>query len=151
VCEGSEEIAKPRFESRPGVEYKLWENGNQTRRLSWLQALEGDSELFLAKGSETLILSGVGDLRQDGEFLVEKPGRIAVPGPVRLFFTSCEAMEFAETHRHEERPDLAVSLFMLFHSLRLECEISMELTASSNRSCLYCSTRKSRDQSALSS
>jgi len=35
---GNEEIAKPRFESRTGVEYKLQENRIQARRLSWFQA-----------------------------------------------------------------------------------------------------------------
>jgi len=33
-------------------------------------------------------------------------------------------MEFAETgHGREERPDLPVSLLMVLHALRLECEI----------------------------
>jgi len=32
-------------------------------------------------------------------------------------------MEFAETgHRQEEYPDLPVSLLMVLHALRLECE-----------------------------
>ena len=44
-------------------------------------------------------------------------------------------MELAETgHMREERPDLPVSLLMVLHPLRLECEKSMELTASSHRS-----------------
>jgi len=65
-------------------------------------------------------------------------------------FTSCEAMEFAETgHRREERPDLPVSLLIVLHALRLECEKSMELTASSHRSCFFC-CRESRDEAALS-
>jgi len=39
------------------------------------------------------------------------------------FFTSCEGFEFADTgHRREERSDLAVSLVMVLHALRLECE-----------------------------
>jgi len=43
-----------------------------------------------------------------------------------LFFTSCEAMGFAKTgHRREERPDLPVSLLIVLHALRLECEKSM--------------------------
>ena len=67
------------------------------------------------------------------------------------FFTNCEAMElFAEKgHTREERPDLPVSLLLVFHALRLECEKSMELTASSYRSCFYCS-RESRDDAAVS-
>jgi len=43
-----------------------------------------------------------------------------------LFFMSCEAMGFAKTgHRQEERPDLPVSLLIVLHALRLECEKSM--------------------------
>ena len=42
---GSKELAKPRFESWPGVEYKLQEDGIQSRTLFWLQASEG-SKLF---------------------------------------------------------------------------------------------------------
>jgi len=43
---GIEEVAEPRFESRPGVEYQLWEDGVQSQRFSWLQASEGSSKLF---------------------------------------------------------------------------------------------------------
>jgi len=49
VHAGSEEIAKPRFESRPSVEYKLRENEIQSRRLSWLQTSEGSSKLLWYK------------------------------------------------------------------------------------------------------
>jgi len=67
------------------------------------------------------------------------------------FFTSCEAMEFAETgHTREERPDLPVSLLIVPHAFRLECKKSMELTASSHRSCFFCCNRESRDEAALS-
>jgi len=67
------------------------------------------------------------------------------------FFTNCEAMEFAETgHTREERPDLPVSLLIVLHALRLECENLIELTASSHRSCFFCCNRKSRDEAALS-
>ena len=56
----------------------------------------------------------------------------------------CKAMEFAETgHRREARPDLPVNLLMLLHALRLVCEKSVELTASSHRSC-FCWSRDSR-------
>ena len=62
-----------------------------------------------------------------------------------------EAMEFDETeHKREERPDLPVGLLMVLHTLRLECEKSMELTASSHRSCFFCSSRESRDKATLS-
>ena len=64
------------------------------------------------------------------------------------FFMSCEVMEFAEVgHRQEKRPDLPVSLLIVLHTLRLECEKSMDLTASSHRSCFFC---YSRDEAALS-
>jgi len=67
------------------------------------------------------------------------------------FFTSCEAMTFAETgHKPGERPDLPVTLLMVLHALRLECEKSMELTASSHRSCIFCSSRESKDEATLS-
>jgi len=49
---GSEEVAKPRFTRRPGVEYELWEDGIQFLRLSWLQASEGSSKLLRPKGLE---------------------------------------------------------------------------------------------------
>jgi len=47
---GTEEVAEPRFESRPGVEYELQEDGIQSRRLSWLQPSEGNSSLFRPEG-----------------------------------------------------------------------------------------------------
>jgi len=45
----SEEIANPRFESQPGVEYEVQENETQTRRFSWPQAPEGGSKLLWPK------------------------------------------------------------------------------------------------------
>jgi len=66
-----------------------------------------------------------------------------------LFFRSCVAMEFAG-HRREERLDVPVSLLIALLTLRLECENSVELTASSNRSCFFCCSRDSRDKAALS-
>jgi len=67
------------------------------------------------------------------------------------FFTNCEAMEFAETgHRREECPDLPVCLLMVLQALRLQCEKSMELTASSHCSCFFCCSRNSRDEVVLS-
>jgi len=48
-------------------------------------------------------------------------------------------MEFAERgHWWKECPDLPVSLLMVLHALRLECEKSMDFTASSHRSCFFC-------------
>ena len=85
------------------------------------------------------------------QLLVGKPGELAVASLVWPFFTNCEAMEFAETgHRWEVRPDLPVSLLMVLYALRLECEKSMELTASSHRSCFFCCSRESRVEAALS-
>jgi len=58
------------------------------------------------------------------------------------------AMEFAETElRRKEYPELLVTLLMVL--LRLECEKSMELTTSSNRSCLFLSSCECRDEAAL--
>ena len=66
--------------------------------------------------------------------------------------TNCGDMEFAETgHWQKERPDLPVSLLMVLHALRLECEKSMQFTASSYRSCLFCPILDSRDEAALES
>jgi len=60
-------------------------------------------------------------------------------------------MEFAETgHTREERPDLSVSLLIVLNALRLECEKSMEFTASSYRSCLFSCNRETRDEADLS-
>jgi len=39
---------------------------------------------------------------------------------------------------------------MVLHALQLECEKSMELTASSHHSCFFCCSRDSRDEAALS-
>ena len=86
---------KSRFQSRPGVEYELREDGVQCRRLSWVQASEGSSTLLRSKGfrdtvtlrcfhrSETSLLTSL----VDSQFPV-----LCAP-----FFTSCEAMEFAVT------------------------------------------------------
>jgi len=46
-------------------------------------------------------------------------------------------MEFSESGQTRgECPDLPVSWLIALHALRLECEKSMELTASSHRSCV---------------
>jgi len=67
------------------------------------------------------------------------------------FLQSCETMDFAETrHRREERPDVPRSLLMVLHALHLECEKSMDSTASSHFSCFFCSSQKSRDEAVLS-
>ena len=51
------------------------------------------------------------------------------------FFTSCEAIEFAEMGQGRVVClDLPVKLFIVLHASRLECVKSMELTASDHRS-----------------
>jgi len=60
-------------------------------------------------------------------------------------------MEFDQTgHRREERPDLPVNSLMFLHALRLECEKSTVLTASSHRSCFSWSSQHSTDEAAVS-
>ena len=59
---GSEEIAKPRFESRPGVEYKLREDRIHTRRLSGLQAPEGGSRILWREGARYAVSLSCWDL-----------------------------------------------------------------------------------------
>jgi len=60
-------------------------------------------------------------------------------------------MAFAEAgHRREERPDKPVSFLMVLHGLQREYEKPIELTASSLRSCFFCSSRDSRKEAALS-
>jgi len=103
------------------------------------------------KGSEVLYSSGVGTFHRSHSSLLVG---LVDSRPLVLcatFFTSCEAMEFAETgHRREEGPDLLESLLMVFHALGLECQTSMQLTASSHRSCFFCSSRNCGDEVALS-
>jgi len=112
-------IAKPRIESRPGMEYKLWEGRIQTSRLSWVQAPEGGSKLLRPErvGDSLLFPSGVRTFRRlDGCLLV---GLVDSSLPVLCapFFTSCEAIEFAETgHRREEHPYLPVGLLMVHYA-----------------------------------
>ena len=50
----------------------------------------------------------------------------------------------------KEITDLPVSLLMVLHALRLECEKFMEFTASSHRPCFFCPSRDNRDEAALS-
>jgi len=106
---------------------------------------------FGLKGPEILLHSGVETFhRLDGCLLIilvdSRHGVLCAP-----FFTCCGAIEFAQMgHTHEERPDLPGTSLMLLHALRLECEKSMELTASSHCSCFFCSIRESRDKAALS-
>ena len=47
-------------------------------------------------------------------------------------------------------PSIKFSAYATAHALRLECEKSMELTASSHRSCFFCSSRQSRNKAVIS-
>ena len=133
------------------MEYKLREDGIQSRRFSWLQASEGCSKLFRPERFGVTVTLRCWNLPKVGQLFVDEPDGLAVASLVCPFFNNSEAMEFAETgHTREERPDLPVSLLIVLHGLRLECEKSMELTASSHRSCFFCSSRESRDEAALS-
>ena len=80
VHAGTEEVAKPRFESRPGVEYELQEVGIQSRRLPWLQASEGSSKL-LPKGFRDTVTLRCWNLPLVGQ-LADKPGGLAILCPV---------------------------------------------------------------------
>ena len=101
-----------------------------------------------AAASSSGLPSGVGIFHRSDSSLLTSLVDLRTPV---LFFTSCEAMEFAETgHWWKERTDMPVSLLMVLHSLRQECEKSMELTASSHRSCFFCPSQDCRDEAALS-
>jgi len=113
-----------------------------------LRAAATSSDL---KELEILFPSGVGIFHRLESPLLTSLMDPRLPVLCAPFFRNCEAMEFAKTgHRREERSDLPVSLLMVLHTLQLECEKAMELTASSNRSCFFCSIRESRGKAALS-
>ena len=133
------------------MECKLREGRIQSRDFHVFRCLRAAANSSSLKVSEILWPSGVGIFhRSDSCLLTSLVGsRLLVL--CATFFTNCETMEFAETgHTREERPDLPVSLLILLHALRLECEKSMELTASSHRSCFFWCTCESRDEAALS-
>jgi len=103
------------------------------------------------KGSDILRPSGIGIFHRSDSSLLTNLVDSQPPALCAPFFTSCEAMEFAETgHKREERADPPVSLLMVLHALRVDCEKSMEFTASSHRSCFFWSSQDSRDEAALS-
>jgi len=91
--------------------------------------------------------SGVENFQKVGRLLDDEPGGLEVPALCAPFDTGCEAMKFAETgYRREECPEWPVSLLMVLHALRLECEKSMELTGFSHRFLVVCSSREGRDK-----
>ena len=59
---GSKKVARPRFESRPGVEYEFREDGIQSQRLSWLQVSEGSSKFFRSEGFRDAVTLRCGKL-----------------------------------------------------------------------------------------
>jgi len=79
---GTEEVAKPRFETRPGVEHDLRKNGIQSRRLSWLQASEGSSQLLRPKGFGDTVSLRCWNLPSVGQLLADQPGGLLVLGPM---------------------------------------------------------------------
>ena len=103
------------------------------------------------KGSEIMWPSGVEIFHRSDSSLLTSLVCSRPPVLYAPFFKSCEAMEISEMHhRREERPYLPVNLLIVLHALRLECEKSMELTASSHCFCFFCSSRDSTDEAALS-
>jgi len=99
------------------------------------------------KGSEILWPSRFGVFHRSDSSLLTSLVDWGSPVLCAPFFTNCEAMEFAETgHWWNERPHLPVSLLMVLHALRLECEKSMELTASFHRFCYFCPSWDGRDE-----
>jgi len=94
---GTEEVAKSRFESQPVVEYELWEDGVQSRRLSWLQASDGRRKLLRPKGFRDTVTLGAGIFHRSDSSLLTSLVDLRSPGLCAMFFTSCESMEFAET------------------------------------------------------
>ena len=103
------------------------------------------------KGSEIQWPSGVGICHRSDRSLLTNLLDTLSPVLCAPFFTSCVGMEFAETgHWWKECPDLQVRLLMILHAFRLEYDKSLELTASSHRSCFFCPSRDSRDEADLS-
>jgi len=101
-------------------------------------------------GWEILWPSGVGIFHRSDSSLLTSLVDVLCLVLCALFFRSREAMKFAGTgHWWMERLDLPVSYLMVLHTLHLDCEESIEFTASSHRSC-FCLSRDSRDEPALS-
>jgi len=80
---GTEDVSKPRFESRRGVEYKLWKDEIQSRRLSLFQASEG-SKLLRSKGFTDTVTLKCRNFPPVGQLLVDELGGLAILGLVRL-------------------------------------------------------------------
>ena len=59
-------------------------------------------------------------------------------------------MSLVKMGRRVECLDVPASLLMVLHALRLECEKSKKVTASSHHSCHFWLSRKSKEEAALS-
>jgi len=130
--------------------FRIWFGyGVHEKASDWIRIAEFPYPYTI--GSEIPRPSRVGIFHRSDSCLLTSLVDSRPPDLCAPFFTSCEAMDFAETgHGREESQDLPVALLMVLHALRLECEKSMELTASCYRSCFFCSSRDSRDEAALS-
>ena len=64
------------------MEYELREDGIQSRRLSWLQASEGNGKLLRPKGFGDTVNLRCWNLPYVGQLFVEQPGGLAAAGPV---------------------------------------------------------------------
>ena len=96
----------------------------------WLRALESSSGLKRPEVSP----SGVGIFHRWVSCLLTSLVDLRSLVLCAPFYMSCEAMEYAETgHRLEELADLTVSFLMGLHTMRLQCEKSMEFPASSHQ------------------
>ena len=92
-----------------------------------------------------LLSGGVGTFHRSETSLATSLADSRSLDPKTPFFTSCEAIELAETgHGRYEWRDLPVRLLIILHALRLECEKSMDWTASSQRSLLFSSSLESK-------
>ena len=136
---------------RDKPEWHCWAGAAESGDFPSLRRLRAEANSSGLKGSQILWSSDDATFnRSDSSLLTSlvdsRSAVLCAP-----FFASYEAMEFAETEqRRKERPDLPVSLLVVLHGLRLEGEKSMDLTASSYRSCFFCSSRDSWDEAALS-
>jgi len=103
------------------------------------------------KGSEILWPSGVGIFHWSDSSLLTSLVDSRSPVLCASFFTSCEAMEFAETGVLSKEASRPASKFVdCSPRLAAGVEKTMELTASSHRSCFFCPSRDIRDEAALS-
>ena len=144
---GSEEVA----ESRPAWSMNSGKMEHNPGDFPGFRRLRAAANFSGLKGSEILWPSGVGIFHKSDSCLLTSLVDLRSPVLCASFFTSCEAMEFAETgHWWKKYLDLAVSLLIVLHALRLECEKSMEFTASSNRTCFFCPSWDSGDEEPLS-